>query len=85
MGHYMDIPIVVLLVIFVVVLLRVKIVVSLCGCFLDAVCVGIRGSVCVGMNGIVWMLGACGGGVLILVGFQKRVKDLVVGDSRVIV
>jgi len=39
----------------------------------------------VGVNGIVWPLGACGGGVLWLVGFQKRVKNLVGGDSPVIV
>jgi len=37
------------------------------------------------VNGIVWPLGACGGGVLWLVGFQKRVKNLVGGDSPVIV
>jgi hypothetical protein len=65
--------------------MRVKNVVSLCGCFLKAVRVGNRGSVCVGVNGIMWLLGACGGGVLWLVGFQKRVKHLVGGDSRVIV
>jgi hypothetical protein len=45
-----------------------------------------RGSVSVGVNGIEWPLGGCGcGGVLWLVGFQKRVKDLVGRDSRVIV
>jgi hypothetical protein len=33
----------------------------------------------------VWLLGVCGGGVFWLVGFQKRVKDLVGGYSRVIV
>ena len=84
MGHYMDIPVVALFFIFFIVLLHVEIVVSLCGCFLDTVYAGIRDSVC-GMNGIVWLLGACGGGVLWLVGFQKHIKDLVGGDSRVIV
>jgi len=38
-----------------------------------------------GVSGILWLLGACGGGILWLVGFQKRVKIHVGGDSRVIV
>jgi len=62
-----------------------KSVVSLCSCSLDMVRVRIRGSICVGVSGIVWELGACGGGVLWLVGFQKCAKDLVGGDSRVII
>jgi hypothetical protein len=45
---------------------------SLSGCSLDPVRVRIRGSICVGVNGLMWPLGACGGGVLWLVGFQKR-------------
>ena len=65
--------------------MRVKNVVSPCDCFLDAVRVRIRSSVRVGMNGIMWPLGPCSGGVLWLVGFQKRVEDVVGGDSRVIV
>jgi hypothetical protein len=81
----MDIQFVTLFVIFVIVLLHVKIVVSLCGCFLDAVHAGTRGSVSVGVNEIMWPLGACGGGVLWLVGFQKHVRDLVGGGSRVII
>jgi hypothetical protein len=59
-----------------------KSVVSLCGCSLDPVHVRISSSICVGVSGIVWPLGARGGGVLWLVGFQKRVKDLVGGDSH---
>ena len=62
-----------------------KNIVCLCGCSLDLVRVTIRGSICVGVNGLLWPLGACGGGILWLGGVQKHIKDLVGGDSRVVV
>ena len=53
-----------------------KRVVCLRGCPMDPFHVGNSGSFCVGV---------CGGGVLWLVGFQMHVKDLVGGESQVIV
>jgi hypothetical protein len=82
-AHFMDVLAIV--VFHILCITCVKSVVSLCGCSLDPVLVRIRGSICVGVDGIVWPLGACGGGVLWLVGFEKRVKVLVGGDSLVIV
>ena len=52
-----------------------KSVVFLCGCFLGQVHVRIRGSICVWVGGILWPLGACGGGVLWLVWFEKRIPN----------
>ena len=83
MGHFMDV-LAVALFSYLFCITCVRIVVSLCGRSLDPVRVRIRGSVCVGVKGIVWLLGARGGGVLWLVGFQKCVKGLVGRDSRVI-